>query len=206
MKGLWKENLGSWNHKDTKRKKQTRKHTLKDNIKVLIKEEINYYKEGECELVLPKPVYEDCGVVEVWNVMFSKYEYFFDYSKPRRAYYIPQLGWFDDYTNNSIDKPFHKKVELVGKKFVKYPRPIKVKSGYRKNILTFGGEVFLYGKPLPVDYWRMFGFRSTRRRKWIQRYVNKKERRAVRDWVTKADWNREIPTHSLSKSIAWMVW
>jgi len=31
MKGLWKENLGGWNHKDSKRKKQNRKHTLKDN-------------------------------------------------------------------------------------------------------------------------------------------------------------------------------
>lgn len=109
MKGLWKENLGSWNRKDYKRKKQTRKHTLNDNIKVLQKREINYHKEGERELILPKLVYKDCGLVEVWTVMFSNYEYLFEYGKPTRAYYIPQLGWFDDYSNKPINKPFNKK-------------------------------------------------------------------------------------------------
>jgi len=37
MKGLWKENLGGYNHKDTKRKKQTRKHSLKDNGNYIIR-------------------------------------------------------------------------------------------------------------------------------------------------------------------------
>jgi len=31
MKGLWKELISGWNHKDSKRKKQTRNNTLKDN-------------------------------------------------------------------------------------------------------------------------------------------------------------------------------
>jgi len=32
MQGKWKEQLGGYNAKDTKRKKQSRKHTLKDKI------------------------------------------------------------------------------------------------------------------------------------------------------------------------------
>jgi hypothetical protein len=31
MKGLWKESVSGWNHKDSKRKKQTRNNTLRDN-------------------------------------------------------------------------------------------------------------------------------------------------------------------------------
>ena len=30
MQGKWKNNVGGWNHKDSKRKKQTRNHLLKD--------------------------------------------------------------------------------------------------------------------------------------------------------------------------------
>lgn len=206
MKGLWKENLGSWNHKDSKRKKQTRNHTLKDNIKVLTKREINYYKEGEVELFLPKSIYKDCGVVEVWNIMFSNYEYLFDYGKSIRAYYIPQFGWFDDYTNEIIEYPFIKRMDKVDEKFIQYPKPVLIKRGYKKNITTFGDRVFLYGKPLPVDFWHMFGYWSTRRRKWCQTYANRKDRVIIRDWINKSDWNKEIPTHEVSKSIAWMVW
>lgn len=33
MQGLWKENLGGWNHKDSKRKKQTRRNSFKDKAK-----------------------------------------------------------------------------------------------------------------------------------------------------------------------------
>lgn len=33
MQGLWKENLRGWNHKDSKRKKQTRRHSFKDKAK-----------------------------------------------------------------------------------------------------------------------------------------------------------------------------
>lgn len=36
MQGLWKESIGGWNHKDTKRKKQTRKNTLRDKGKALL--------------------------------------------------------------------------------------------------------------------------------------------------------------------------
>lgn len=37
MKGLWKENVGGWNQKDSRRKKQVRNHSIRDNGKALIK-------------------------------------------------------------------------------------------------------------------------------------------------------------------------
>ena len=33
MQGLWKEKLGGWNHKDSKRKKQTRRNSFKDKAR-----------------------------------------------------------------------------------------------------------------------------------------------------------------------------
>lgn len=99
-----------------------------------------------------------------------------------------------------------KKIELIDTRFIQYPKPIKVKNGHKKNILTFGDTVFLYGKPIPVDFWNIFGFWSTRRRKYCQNYANRKDRRIIRDWIIERDWNREISTHELSKTIAWLVW
>lgn len=37
MHGLWKEKTGGWNNKDSKRKKQKRKHTLKDKGRAILK-------------------------------------------------------------------------------------------------------------------------------------------------------------------------
>jgi hypothetical protein len=37
MKGLWKENIGGWNHKDSKRKSQRRKNSIKDNGRQIIR-------------------------------------------------------------------------------------------------------------------------------------------------------------------------
>jgi len=35
MKGAWKNDIGGWNHKDTKRKKQNHNHRLKDNGRLI---------------------------------------------------------------------------------------------------------------------------------------------------------------------------
>jgi hypothetical protein len=37
MNGLWKENVGGWNHKDTRRKKQTRNNIFRDKGRALLK-------------------------------------------------------------------------------------------------------------------------------------------------------------------------
>ena len=47
MQGLWKENLGGWNHKDTKRKRQSRKNTLRDKGRALIRA-FDYRCDKEC--------------------------------------------------------------------------------------------------------------------------------------------------------------
>ena len=41
MNGLWKEELSGWNHKDQRRKKQTRKNTLRDKSLAILQDSYN---------------------------------------------------------------------------------------------------------------------------------------------------------------------
>lgn len=43
------------------------------------------------------------------------------------------------------------------------------------------------------------------RRKVAQLIVNSKDRAILRDYLRKADWEKEVPTHCYSKSINWMI-
>ncbi len=45
MNGLWKEELSGWNHKNSRRKKRTRKHYIRDNRSIILK---NYDQEHIC--------------------------------------------------------------------------------------------------------------------------------------------------------------
>jgi len=76
MKGLWKESVGGWS-KDTKRKTQKRKHSLRDNARVLINIDYNrknnyskklspdiFRTELEMENIPDKPKVKKAGFVE----------------------------------------------------------------------------------------------------------------------------------------------
>ena len=43
------------------------------------------------------------------------------------------------------------------------------------------------------------------RRKVAQMIVNGMDRTIIRDYINKGDFDKEIPTHSYSKTIAWMI-
>ena len=62
MQGLWKENLGGWNHKDTKRKRQSRKNTLRDKGRALLNV-YDSYRHGS-KKVNPN-IFREEGVVDV---------------------------------------------------------------------------------------------------------------------------------------------
>lgn len=63
---------------------------------------------------------------------------------------------------------------------------------------------FFYGKILP-DWKRWTFYNDGKRRKEGQKLVNGLERAAVRNWVAKGDWDKEIKTNHYSKSIAWLI-
>lgn len=225
MQGTWKENISGWNQKDSKRKKQSRKHTLKDKAKTLIKK-FKYkniknkviWDEGGVEFIKDSSCFKQSGWVESWKVevetYIGKYKFYWnsDYFQNRYSYSVRTAywnnGWFDDYDNTPISGPGVKvkKLNFLYKEEIKYDTPIEIKPyrGYRSTAAT-KETVFIYGKPICVDYWNKYRFWSTKRRKYGQQLVNRKERSAIRDWVKKEDWESEIPTNDLTKSIAWLV-
>lgn len=61
MKGEWKNNVAGWNAKDTKRKKQTHNHRLRDNARVLY----NKYGSFNSILTAEDDVFRSEGVFEI---------------------------------------------------------------------------------------------------------------------------------------------
>lgn len=88
---------------------------------------------------------------------------------------------------------------------------------YQYTIKPIGNEQFLtrvhdrerlfaYGKPLSVNFWHEFGFWSTKARKYAQKKAHHMDRQNIRTYISKGEWDKEIKTHALSKSIAWEVY
>lgn len=69
MTGLWKETVGGWNHKDSKRKRQTRKHTLRDKGRALLKTYDSFRSGSRKE---DTDIFREEGVVEVVTVRENK--------------------------------------------------------------------------------------------------------------------------------------
>jgi len=67
-------------------------------------------------------------------------------------------------------------------------------------------KLFAYGKPLPEDFWNQYGFWATKARKYAQKYASSMDRQNIRKFITKGDWDAEVKTHALQKSIAWEIY
>ena len=157
MNGLWKEKLGGWNHKDSKRKKQTRNNMYRDRGRQLIHafdgyNRVNLADETVFRIEKAQRITYDAG----------------NYVSPYSGELIPSKMVTRDFTHRSDKK-------------------------------------FMYGKYLPNWKWYTF-FGDGKRRGIAQRYANSKDRLRLREWIQKGDWDKDIPTHYLSKSIAWEVW
>lgn len=69
MNGLWKETVSGWNHKDSKRKRQTRKHTLRDKGRALLNTYDSFRRGSRKENA---DIFREEGVVEVVTVYENK--------------------------------------------------------------------------------------------------------------------------------------
>ena len=69
MNGLWKETVGGWNHKDSKRKRQTRKHTLRDKGRALLHTYDSFRRGSKKE---DDNIFREEGIVEVVDIIKSK--------------------------------------------------------------------------------------------------------------------------------------
>ncbi len=218
MNGTWKDDVSGWNNKDTRRKKQTRKTYLKDRGLYLSRKEplgiVRY--ESTVEHIEEEYKYKRSGFVETWKIevetfvrSITNWNSIFVQNicstNIRTAYNFNGV-WYDEYTNEII-KGTVKKLDFLWKKEIEIDQPKKVPK--RRNWVwsrySSSNKMFINNKP--VESWfRWTWYDDGKRRKVAQKIANSKDKTALRNWIAKEDWDAEIKTHALSKSIAWEVY
>jgi hypothetical protein len=213
MKGTWKENLGGWNHKDSKRKKQTRKHLLRDNGR--------YYSmhDEDCKSCRIESEVEVNAIYETKhgetkNIYKIKINKWFDSYSTRVAYvygdpfglYGHYARWYDAYTEAYIDE-HSKRIEVLGlawQEYTHYDEPRTITKGYSYSGRGWSDELlFVHNKP--YYQWERYNRFRDYPRKWAQKEVNRSNRAKVKQYIKNGDWDKEIKLHSCTKSIAWMI-
>jgi len=211
MNGTWKEQLGGYDSKGTRRKRQARKHILKDKIKALEK---TFWRESSSEIVEEKNKYS--SDVDIFKIQVKRFiedvrPYYGEYVESvystsiREAYFL--LGWRDAYTDKLIENcqevktlSFLYSKHLVFDEYLEQkPRRVRP-SKWKTNIL------FVYGKAIPFKYTRDYYVVPTSLKKGLAKIVNGKDRMRVKDYIHNADWDANIGTHSLSKDYHFYAW
>ncbi|MBT5491375.1 hypothetical protein HOK00_03535 [bacterium] len=77
MQGTWKENLSGYNHKDTKRKKQSRKHTVKYKYQGFLKASLRKDKKLSSSIFKIEPIIEETTYLDK-GTSFNQKAYIFD--------------------------------------------------------------------------------------------------------------------------------
>jgi len=220
MQGIWKENISGYNKKGFKRKKFSRKHTLKDKAKWHITncdarkgkaisnrtkwenkyEFIGQKVKTEREIFVDVYKIKVLGSIEGVDCSFIEKE-----TKKTRIAFSYRDHWYDFYTKELINKCVKELVKIE----TMYINWDQNKDKYRNlRFFSYGNKdrLFLYGKPLVVDYYNTYGFYSTKDRIYAQTRANRMDRRRIKIWIDNRDYDKEVKTHALSKTIAWEIW
>ena len=220
MQGKWKNDLGSWNSKDTKRKSQTRNQYLKDRGLWYSRSDYkdlpihNIRVENEVQHFDEEKVYKKSGWIETWRISVSRYTGQVDdynslfiesiYSGNIRTAYWNN-GWRDEYTNEPIIGDI-RKLSFLWKEEVQFDIPEEEPKRKRQSWYYSSSKEILFIDDKPVSSWKRWTFYNDgKRRKFAQKYATSMDRQNTRNWITKEEWDTEIKTHALSKSIAWEV-
>ena len=242
MNGLWKENIFGWNHKDTRRKKQSRKHYIKDKGKAIHNKFGRYGKhtadknvfriENEQEIVYnPYNNMDIKKYAEIINIEIMYYELddngLEDKTKPLfknlNAYVDPNKNYYSDVlyeekTRKELKKHLEENLGLVfpQKYKILYTKPTgrKIETNWEEIKNTYDVDkvssfwstekTYMYNTLIPD--WKVSTFYDDgKRRKIAQKRAHHKDRQNLRKYLKEGDWDKEIKTHYLSKSIAWEI-
>jgi len=207
MQGKWKENVSIY-HKDCKRRKQKRKHTIKDKAKWYLtnKEKVlnkkNLYEdviEHKIPIVQKKEKYLPIHIlfVEKYNKEYD----FIDIIKVKAFQW--KRGWINVDTMDYISGHVLKDIQTEDV----FQLILHHESKEKERISEYGNnKIIMFNTLLPQNYWHYFGFYSHSLRKFWQKYAHRKDRMLLRNWISHRDFDEEIKTHYLSKSISWEVW
>lgn len=220
MKGLWKNKLGGWNHKDTKRKKQTFNNVLRDKGRAVLNKnrrgDLNRPDVYEYKTVTERTTYWNTyeprnpvkyGYIDYWDINFNiKKNDFSNRTVTVRAF-LWRGKWYDSITNTSVDcdERTVKKVRYIATYPVDWDDELIARRN-EPSISEYDEErPFLYGKELS-DWkrWTLYG--DGKMRTHSKHFANKMDRVRLREWIANEDWDSEIKTHKLSKSVTWMLW
>jgi hypothetical protein len=262
VQGLWKNDVSGWNHKDTKRKKQTRKNFLKDKAKAVyrifdgkrthgndtrVKSEV-FRRENENVKIYERPKRTFSKTAKVYKALISYRTYrnyevlvereMMDGSKQLRTVvktdwtynYVIKFLYDEDCTSRyfstitrCVDSKKTVAEDLNLNVFNNHLEIRKLSDTYESveldwedakaryesyNISEFepwNQKIFLYGKLLNKHiFWKTY-WNDGRRRKYGQKMVNGSDRTALREWISKKDWDKEPRSYQYSKSIDWYV-
>ena len=224
MQGVWKEKINGWN-KDNKRKKQSRKHTLKDKAKILIRK---FYHQDidndsirrECRKYFDITK-KDIKKSEDSFICRVEFKYYLDRNKKKyhRAIYEPRryftricyqlkYKWYDVYTNEEIIFDEHHILFKFEKIHIRYKEPLIVsEDSISLDRFYYDNTVFIYGNPLPNKFYKMYGFYSTTLKKFYKKVSHTRTRRNERVWLYKKDYDMdyEIKKSAIEKSYKWYI-
>lgn len=213
MQGRWKEELGGWNHKGSKRKRQTRNQTLKDKAKAIIRtfddstkvDETMYRSDGEVAFTYSYGEKEEkVSFIDIYKVSVqSKTDVelcIYNTGDTRLAFEVRGV-WYDYYTKSELDKSVSMTLSHVGRESFVDTLPIKPQ---RTGSWRDFGDDFIYNKPF--HRWRFNTlYDDGKRRKIAQSEVNRSNRAKLKAWIHNGDWDTVIPIHYGTKSIARMI-
>lgn len=198
MKGLWKENVSSYNHKGIRRKKTTRKHNIKDNIKALVKinRKENYNKsirlEGQFEVIQE---YKNKKTEKIQVLLLT-----LNSSKKEVIGYFNKGKLYDYFNHNELKYSSFIIIKELDYFFIENKVKPRIRT-YKRN-----GAYVVYNCVLNKKFWNIYGFYSSSLRKFFGNYSNRTKRRNVKKFIREGDFDKEIKGNSLDKSIEWTIW
>jgi len=229
MQGIWKENLGGWNAKGNKRRKQTRNHTIKDKAIGIIK---NYSEEhSDTESYKSDKNILTNSTITIHNTYWKretkilpaivkvfKIRLYYDdidgtpIKKVFRAFEVNGLWLTEDCISifkslglswKQKHHAFVEKVKLIGEVRPDWTQIKESNISFNTSYYP-EGTTYLYNKPL-YDWKRWRLYNHGKRRKYALNKANSADRMALRTFICNKNWDTEIRTHALSKSILWEV-
>ena len=221
MNGTWKENLSGYNHKGQRRKKQTRKHILKDKIKPLIKnfyfknkeiEKEKFFIENQVEYIDNEQTKKKRNItIKIYKIEVIRYYGELCNSRYstniREAYKSVNGGYYDLYNFEPIIGNEIKELSLIDTEEFE----VEQKDNSKKNnkpitYFYYNSKIyFIYGKPLEKDFFNIYGFNSCKRRKYCKKLANKRTRKNIKTWLKKGDFDKPHKNHFMEKSTSWCV-
>lgn len=213
MQGTWKEKVGGWNHKGQRRKKQSRKHTLKDKAKALLKR-YDYYGKNDDTIhssvnvttFVVEPVCKKSGFVSIYKygtqIVYIKDQFgnFGNLDDILEHSSYLQYKFYDVYTDMKTKVKNLERVTFLYKEEVQYKTPLMKGFRYMYRVPKSYNDITIYGKPVDTA-WKYRRKLYSKFKKHHRKTVNARRRAGIRQWLKRGDYDTDAGLGKYEKSI-----